>query len=353
LEQRRLTNKNSIIYFANRYDSAINDVFGQSEYDLQKFNSIDEIQKKVSRLSVYELNTCLLIEVDLNQSNRAFALMDFLKDNWLTHNLIVIFLLTEESKEITKLAFNARVSDCYNPVIDFEQVLIRLEYLISYKNITEQLKNPARIPLRQYEIPFIKRSLDVLASITALILLSPFFILVAILLKLDSKGPIFYASKRVGTGYKIFDFFKFRSMRIDADKEVEKLKAEANQYGDSAFFKMKDDPRITKFGNFLRRTSIDELPQLYNVLRGDMSLVGNRPLPLYEAEQLTTDEWSTRFLGPAGITGLWQIKKRGKADMSDRERKRLDNFYTQNFSLWLDLKIILLTIPVLFQKEKV
>ena len=98
---------------------------------------------------------------------------------------------------------------------------------------------------------------------------------------------------------------------------------------------------------------MDELPQLFNVVKGDMAIVGNRPLPLYEAEQLTTNEWSMRFLGPAGITGLWQIIKRGKSDMSDRERKKLDNFYTKKFSIWLDLKIIFMTIPVLFQKEKV
>lgn len=141
-------------------------------------------------------------------------------------------------------------------------------------------------------------------------------------------------------------------MRINADKEVENLKKD-NQYGDSAFFKIQNDPRVTKLGAFLRNSSLDELPQLFNVFEGHMSIVGNRPLPLYEAEQLTTDEWSMRFLGPAGITGLWQIIKRGKSDMSDRERKKLDNFYTKKFTIWLDLKIIFMTIPALFQKEKV
>lgn len=141
-------------------------------------------------------------------------------------------------------------------------------------------------------------------------------------------------------------------MRQNADKEVQNLMTK-NQYGESAFFKLQNDPRVTKLGSFLRNTSIDELPQLFNVIKGDMSIVGNRPLPLYEAEQLTTNEWSMRFLGPAGITGLWQIIKRGKSDMSDRERKKLDNFYNKKFSIWLDLKIIFMTIPVLFQKEKV
>ncbi|MEP6611968.1 MAG: sugar transferase, partial [Mucilaginibacter sp.] len=121
----------------------------------------------------------------------------------------------------------------------------------------------------------------------------------------------------------------------------------------AAFVKIKDDPRVTKLGKFLRNSSLDELPQLFNILLGDMSLVGNRPLPVYEAEMLTSNEWSMRFLGPAGLTGLWQITKRGKADMSERERKKLDNFYAQNYSFWLDWKILIRTVPAVFQKEKV
>src|SRR5690606_29601968 len=163
----------------------------------------------------------------------------------------------------------------------------------------------------------------------------------------------FYKSKRAGSGYKIFDFYKFRSMKADADKELSALSG-LNQYGGtSAFVKIKNDPRITRLGAFLRNTSIDELPQLFNVLKGDMSLVGNRPLPLYEAQQLTSDEWSMRFLGPAGITGLWQVTKRGRGEMSDEERRQLDNDYAKHFSVWMDLKILLKTVPALFQKEAV
>jgi len=120
-----------------------------------------------------------------------------------------------------------------------------------------------------------------------------------------------------------------------------------------AFIKIVNDPRITKFGNFIRNTSIDELPQLYNVLRGDMSIIGNRPLPLYEAEKITTDQFAARFIAPAGITGLWQVSKRGKGNMSEDERKALDIEYATNYSLKKDLQIILKTIPALFQKENV
>jgi lipopolysaccharide/colanic/teichoic acid biosynthesis glycosyltransferase len=119
------------------------------------------------------------------------------------------------------------------------------------------------------------------------------------------------------------------------------------------FNKFANDPRITKVGRFLRNTSIDELPQLINILKGDMHLVGNRPLPLYEAEKLTTDKYAKRFMAPAGLTGLWQVTKRGKSDMSMEERIELDNYYAENFSIWLDLKIILKTFPALLQSENV
>src|SRR5690606_38856170 len=142
-----------------------------------------------------------------------------------------------------------------------------------------------------------------------------------------SKGPVIYRSKRAGFRYQIVNFYKFRSVRMNADEELDKLAA-LNQYaangGQSDLVKICNDPRITKFGSFIRDTSLDELPQLFNVLKGDMSLVGNRPLPLYEAQQLTSDEWVSRFLGPAGITGLWQVSKRGRSEMSDRERRELD-----------------------------
>ncbi|MBX2963554.1 MAG: sugar transferase [Cyclobacteriaceae bacterium] len=202
----------------------------------------------------------------------------------------------------------------------------------------------------------LKRTVDILVSASALLILSPILLLIALIIKLESKGPVFYIAKRAGSGYKIFDFYKFRSMRSGADQELKKF-AELNQYGtdesDSVFFKIKDDPRITRFGMFLRQTSLDEIPQLLNVLKGDMSLVGNRPLPLYEAEKLTKDKIAWRFLAPAGLTGLWQITKRGRDDMSPEERIQLDMEYAMTNSFLGDMKIILKTFPALLQKEKV
>lgn len=237
-----------------------------------------------------------------------------------------------------------------------------------------------------------KRFTDVLISATALLLLWPIMVLIAVAIRVESRGPILYGAWRAGKGYQVFQLLKFRTMFVGADQALKSLQ-HLNAYGGQsevitsgvcedcatepgemlvdkngqlicehrlkqsstpAFFKIKDDPRITRIGKFLRNTSMDELPQLINVLRGDMSLVGNRPLPLYEAEQLTTDEAALRFMAPAGITGLWQVTKRGKkGDMSEEERIALDKDYATDHSFKRDLKLIFKTFPALFQKENV
>ncbi|MCU0324635.1 MAG: sugar transferase [Spirosomaceae bacterium] len=228
-----------------------------------------------------------------------------------------------------------------------------------------------------------KRIFDVFVAGSALVILFPLLLVVAILIKLDSKGPVFFLSKRIGAGYKVFNLYKFRTMRTGAEKELKNLthlnlysneKQEFNpntkgnliddsgwrdeknllesQNRKSAFMKFKNDPRITKLGAFLRNTSIDEIPQLINVIKGDMSLVGNRPLPLYEAEKLTKDESVARFLAPAGLTGLWQVTKRGKGELSAKERQDLDNFYAYKHNWKFDLTLIFKTVPALFQTEK-
>jgi lipopolysaccharide/colanic/teichoic acid biosynthesis glycosyltransferase len=208
----------------------------------------------------------------------------------------------------------------------------------------------------EFKIPVSKRIFDVISSFIALVLLSPIMLLIAILIKLESKGPIIYSSKRAGSGYKVFNFFKFRSMYVGADAELAKMK-HMNQYGSgdekTVFFKLHNDPRVTRIGNFLRNTSLDELPQLINVLKGDMSIVGNRPLPLYEAQMLTKDQAAMRFMAPAGITGLWQVTKRGKRDLSEEERIALDIEYANNHSLKNDINIVMKTLPALAQEVSV
>ncbi|HEU4471300.1 MAG TPA: sugar transferase [Flavisolibacter sp.] len=203
---------------------------------------------------------------------------------------------------------------------------------------------------------FYKRSFDVLISLSFILLTLPLFLLIALAIKLESRGPVFYNAKRAGRGFRIFKFYKFRTMEMNADKKIAEL-AHLNQYDSQnngpQFFKISNDPRITKVGKFLRNTSLDELPQLFNVLKGDMSLVGNRPLPLYEASTLTTNEFVERFMAPAGITGLWQIKKRGKSDMSTEERISLDISYARKSNLLYDLWIMANTPGALLQKTDV
>jgi len=203
---------------------------------------------------------------------------------------------------------------------------------------------------------FLKRSFDIIISAALILLLSPIFLLISLVILLESRGPIFYISKRAGKGYRVFSFYKFRTMVAGADRQVSQL-LHLNQYGASAnqpvFFKVSNDPRITRFGKFLRNSSLDELPQLFNVFLGDMSLVGNRPLPLYEAETLTSDAFAPRFLAPAGITGLWQIKKRGTKDMSVEERVSLDIDYADKHNFAFDLWIMANTPKALLQKENV
>ncbi|MVT08095.1 sugar transferase [Chitinophaga tropicalis] len=201
----------------------------------------------------------------------------------------------------------------------------------------------------------LKRAFDITVSGTALVFLTPVFLVIAAIIKLESRGPAFYAARRAGKNYKVFKFYKFRTMVADADKQLQKLQ-HLNQYNaesGAVFYKVSNDPRVTRFGSFLRNTSLDELPQLFNVLIGDMSLVGNRPLPLYEAVTLTTDDWAQRFLAPAGITGLWQISKRGKKDMSVQERIELDINYSNKCSFTYDMWIMVNTPKALIQKDNV
>lgn len=203
----------------------------------------------------------------------------------------------------------------------------------------------------------LSRLVDIVATSIFLTLFSPLFLIIAIAIKIDSRGPVFYISPRAGKGYRIFKFIKFRTMVVDADKKIDQIK-ELNQYKSedktgSVFIKIDQDPRVTKVGRFLRNTSLDELPQLINVLKGDMSLVGNRPLPLYEASSLTIDEAAERFLAPAGITGLWQIKERGQVEVSAKERINLDIEYAKRQSFLYDMQILIKTPMSLKQKTNV
>lgn len=194
---------------------------------------------------------------------------------------------------------------------------------------------------------WIKRCFDICGSSVLLVLLSPVYITIAILIKLDSPGVIFFKQNRVGLHGKNFKIWKFRTMVANAEKLQATLEAQ-NEIKDGVLFKMKNDPRITPLGKFLRRYSLDELPQLFNVLLGQMSLVGPRPLPLRDVEKFKTNHFIRQEVLP-GITGLWQVS--GRSDIQNfEEGVKLDITYIENWSLWLDLKILLSTIKVVFQK---
>ena len=315
---------------------------------------------------------------------------------------VPFFIVSGNTKNsLMQLALEAGITDVFAKNAHQDCFHNRIDFIIRNWPALNNTNRERR--LQPYKLPLAKRAFDILFSSLALLMLSPVLLAVIIAIRLESKGPVFYYALRVGTGYRTFKFYKFRSMYTNADKRLKDLQ-HLNQYSNSAtpeeavtaaaatlcdecaaagtqcrmqmyadknawcekqyskhkkatagsaFFKLKNDPRITKVGKLLRNTSMDELPQLVNVLIGDMSIVGNRPLPLYEAEKLTTDKYAQRFIAPAGITGLWQVEKRGKGEMSEEERLMLDNTYAKNHSFFNDIRLICKTIPALFQKENV
>ncbi len=318
------------------------------------------------------------------------------------HYITPFFIICNETNPLLlRIALQSGVTDIFGIPVKRDALKKRVEFMIDNWSLLQQ--SSATSLYKAYKTPFSKRLFDIVLSSISLIVLSPIILLVIIVLKVESKGPVLYYSLRVGSNYKVFKFYKFRSMYLNADKRIKDI-MHLNQYNtanqgnaktsqgfaalceecsnkgmqcnssiycdnhvwcekqyrisdivnsDQAFFKLRNDPRVTRAGRILRNTSMDELPQLLNVLLGDMSIVGNRPLPLYEAEKLTVDKYAVRFMTPAGITGLWQVIKRGKGEMSEEERLQLDNQYAQNHSFLNDLRIICKTIPALFQKENV
>lgn len=334
----------------------------------------------------YEKYDLMFLETNASKDDSLW-LTNFVIKNLKTKEIPLFVFGLEENKKHLR---NSRISDIFSFDTDIDQIEERVSFIYQYYH---KLRQNTSEKLQLYKIPAWKRSFDIAFASIALLLLLPFFMLIALAIRIESKGKVFYAAKRVGTGFKVFNFYKFRSMYTDADKKVDALLAQ-NQYGnqniktkeslinepaesedsllisdddmilegdylkikeqkqENSFFKVSNDPRITKVGHLIRNTSIDELPQLINVLKGDMSIVGNRPLPLYEAELLTSDQWANRYIAPAGLTGLWQITKRGSSGtLSADERKQLDVDYANEFTFFSDLKIIFKTLPAMLQQE--
>ena len=274
----------------------------------------------------------------------------------------LVSILYNENKlginDINFLKYNQLVDDVFNiqnKSLNFDK---KISFLKKVKKQTIPLQISSSIKKDVINTNFSgrsmfwKRVIDITISSLLLIAAFPLFLIIAIGIKLESRGPIFYNALRAGRGFRIFNFYKFRTMEVDADKKMGSVK-HLNKYANTekgvGFLKIYNDPRVTRFGKFLRKTSLDELPQLINVLKGDMSLVGNRPLPIYEASTLTTNEFVERFMAPAGITGLWQIKKKSKPNMTAEERIGLDISYARKHNFLYDIKIIAKTPGALFQ----
>lgn len=204
-----------------------------------------------------------------------------------------------------------------------------------------ELKFENKQNIKVYEI--CKRTIDIIGAGLGLILLSPIIAVVACAVKVTSKGPIFFSQKRVGKNGELFEMYKFRSMVVNAEELKGNLEDQNEMSG--PMFKIKDDPRVTKVGKFIRKTSIDELPQLWNVLKGDMSLVGPRPSLPKEVEQF--DNWMFKRLSVRpGLTCYWQVSGRNNIDFEDW--MKLDCRYVDERNLWIDIKLIFKTVFVLF-----
>jgi exopolysaccharide biosynthesis polyprenyl glycosylphosphotransferase len=193
----------------------------------------------------------------------------------------------------------------------------------------------------------VKRAMDFIASLILLTILAPIFFLIALLIKLTSPEAAFFVQERIGLNKRRFRLYKFRTMIPGAEKKLAELE-DLNEVS-GPVFKIKNDPRITWIGKFLRKTSIDELPQLINVLKGDMSLVGPRPLPVRDYEGFDEDWHRRRFSVRPGITCLWQVN--GRSDIPFDDWMKLDMQYIDNWSLWLDLKILAQTVPAVFKSS--
>lgn len=192
----------------------------------------------------------------------------------------------------------------------------------------------------------IKRMMDILLSALALVILSPVFLITAVFIKREDHGPVFFIQQRAGKDMRPFSIYKFRSMYVNADEKMDEMMKNNEQTGHA--FKIKDDPRITRTGKMIRRFSIDELPQLINIIKGDMSIVGPRPILTFQMEECSPYERQRLVVQP-GLTCYWQIG--GRADVTWEEWVEMDLDYIEDMSLWTDLKMIAKTVPVVFSGD--
>lgn len=306
-----------------------------------------------------------------------------------------IILLNEIKNTDRRLAMQKGIAEIFSKPLNKYALTVRIPYLIENYNCS----NIPHTAAFSYKLPRTKRIFDVLFAGCAMIILSPIFLVIAILLKMESKGAILNFSLRAGLGYNVFKFYKFRTMYDDTvnkiknnhrlspfafdslntdttggivkelckdcalagticlnplydDRKIncEKLYVQRRKNNShSTFSKTKIDHGVSKVSGFICYMSLDKLPQLWNVFIGDLSIVGNRPLPLHEAEKITTDKYARRFIAPSGLTGNWRVEKRG--ELSDDERLDLDNNYPITYSFANDILLIIKSFPALFRTQ--
>ena len=274
--------------------------------DILREQVIDEVYVFIPLRSYYDLVTQIITEC-------------------ITHGIPVKL---NPTVDIQKLAYQAGIGTVWD---DEKDGIVRI------MTGSPLLDNPFHM--------MVKRIFDVIIAWILVIIISPVMLCAALAVKLTSPGPIIFRQKRVGKGKRVFTLYKFRTMYEDAEARLAELEGGNITHG--AAFKMENDPRITPVGRFLRKTSIDELPQLFNVIKGDMSLVGPRPLPLRDYERFYDDKHRRRFAVTPGITGLWQVS--GRSNMSFDDWMALDLFYIDNWSLKLDLSILWKTLGVVLR----
>jgi exopolysaccharide biosynthesis polyprenyl glycosylphosphotransferase len=307
----------------------------------RRFSSFPELGYKIKGFVVRKTNPASSLQPQYT--------FDQLEDA-ITHNTIDRVFIPTADMVVNGYAYLKQTSEQYNIKLKIlspqAEELLKIARIYDIAGIT--LTAPPRYHVNSIKL-FFKRVFDIIGASVAIILFSPVFLLTIIALYVESGRPIFFLQKRTSIkGGKEFYFMKFRSMVNNAEQMKEGL-LDHNE-SDGALFKMKNDPRITRVGSIIRKLSIDELPQLFNVLKGDMSLVGPRPLPLSDLEKVdeSSDEfWETiqdRAAVKPGMTGLWQVS--GRSDVKFREMILLDLYYVENHSLLFDLEIMFETIPV-------
>lgn len=390
------------VLFIGEDESIINDLASDSRFNItSKDNGIAALQwLDLNRKLQFDAIIC---DMFLKGVNGISLFTEMRQHKYLQINTPFVLVSKHFRQSLRTNSFKVGIDDYHSLPLSSDRLYNRLIYLKDYKSIYSRRHDRiAKEDLVLYKTPALKRSFDIFLSGMALLMLSPLFLITAIAIYTESKGKVFYASKRVGKNFETFNFYKFRSMYPDADKRLKEV-AHLNQYktieveeecslcaqlpegeycsptyeddggkvlceriiklrrqSEVAFLKIENDPRITKVGKFIRNTSIDELPQLINILKGDMSIVGNRPLPVSEAHALTKSargkrlELGLRFNCSAGLTGLWQVELRGRSGrMSEEERFELDKEYALNNSFLGDFKLLFRTFFVFLKNQNV